>query len=207
MNSKKTLNQSESNTGREPTNKPMKKILSSDIAFIAKKTNLSRNKASLLIEKERDLNLVLNEISKTVTQEEAQCLNSNLYHRICVYKYSQSRDFDIDEKTYVADAIFAHLPKIQKKSLKSVSVGAKPTEQSSQYLLVAKGVKKAKINPNAIDAGFRVNGRRDIANHLDEWLDILTKISLSGWLEENSVIRGDEKSNPSFADSCTNMPC
>ena len=133
----------------------MKALLSSDIDFIAKKINLSRSKALSLIEEERDMNLVLNEISKTVTKEEAKTLSPNLYHKICVFRFSQKQSFDINEKSYIADAISKHYSHIKRRKSQIV-VNGNPTERGSQYLLVATALKKVAAKQIlAIENGFR----------------------------------------------------
>ena len=169
----------------------MKALLASDIDLIAKKTKLTTERAKALIELEFDLDLVLNELSKVLTREEALSLSPRLYFKTAIFKFTQKKPFHIAEKSYVASAVYQHLPQVavQKKTFSST-----PTEKSSQFLLIASAMANKDLGKRrSIDTGFRLNGQRELANHIDEWVQALREMRQEGWLSEKGVIKGDEK--------------
>lgn len=193
MNSKTTCEESEQLPLTE-NNQPMKALFASDIDLVVKKTKLSQDAARLLLELESDVDLVLDALSPSLTFEEIKTLSAPLYLKACVFKYSKNTAFDIKEKAYIAATLLAYLPNILGVNPRSIVSAKEQTEETSRYQLVAFCVKQTKnLSLRNIDAGFRTNGQRDIANHLDGWVEVISKLNTDGWFSESGVIKVNEK--------------
>ena len=158
----------------------MLKLIDTDVKFLAKKMSLSTKRAISLLED--DLDLVLDALSPDLTVKSAQNLTPTLYHKVATFKFAKEKSFDIQEKSYVAAALSEFLPVIIRGNKASVAKKDGKTEVSARYLLILSSMDDSCHKEKEIDAFFRVNNRRDLANHLDDWLEILRNIRRNGWM-------------------------
>jgi hypothetical protein len=165
------------------------KLSLTDYEYIARKTKLPLERAMLICEDERDLNLVLNEVSKDFKKEESFNLTYELYVRLVFLHKSQHIPYELDEKIYVANAATEYINAFKKGKPKAPA--KELSEQFSKYYFVLAGLFDAKLVPNAftpkfylsIENGFWDAGYRDVGKHVEQWVKFMREIKSEGWFK------------------------
>lgn len=157
-----------------------------DLRFLCDRLNLPAEKVRLLSEEERDLDLILEQIALFgLWEREPLNISDELFFKIVVFKNAKDYPFDITEKSYIAKCLAQEMPKIISKRA-FIRKRGKAGENESRYYLVMLGLfdefllKKENQSKHFflkyIDDGFRKDNKRDVANHLSDWLKIFSKI-------------------------------
>ena len=173
----------------------MKTLTDNDLTIFAKKMSLSKPRAAVLFETPTDLNLVIDSLSSKFSQKSASSLSVSSYYKVAVFKHSIKKNFLVDEKSYVADTISNILPLLAKTGRIKALESGRFNEKTAQYYLLLCSLDRKVKKFKEIDSFFRSHDKRELANHLDEWANIINEIKSAGWLTkfENSVIKGNEK--------------
>lgn len=168
-----------------------------DLEFLAGKTKLSFVRVKPLTEEPRDLQLLLNEISKNISsQEELSKVSLQNKFRIIFYKFSQDKDFSLEHKTLAADIISNNYEKLKKrKNLLKIQEGRldeKFAEKFAQYyfsmLCLHEFKTISKTNHliehylNYLVNCFALCGKRDFSRTIEDWIKIVAKIKKEKWI-------------------------
>ena len=157
-------------------------VTKEDVEFIAKKTNLSNRKAKLLTEEERDLSLVLDELSDNlITKEELNKLSFATIIKYIIFRYSKDSNprISLNEKTYVCSLIEKNFPLISRsKIIKSIPKD-KQCAEFAEYCFVLVGFFSHRLKAGEYKnyknylIYFKVNSDwPEIYDNLDDWLSI-----------------------------------
>jgi hypothetical protein len=165
------------------------KPTNTDYEYIARKINLPLAKTMSLCEEERDLNLVLNEVSKVFKKSEASELSYELYVKLVFLLRSQDVPFNLEEKIYVANAATEYINLL--KSNKAKAPTREKSEQYSKYHFILAGLFDGKLVSGAItpkfllsiENGFWDAGYRDVGKHLETWMNLMREIKREGWFK------------------------
>lgn len=151
-----------------------------DVDFIAKQTNLSRRKAKILVEEDRDLNLVLNQlIEKPISKDDITALSFQIIVKYIILKFSRDYDYDIAEKSYVSEIIIKHFPTIARSNiLKSIPKDSEDIN-FAEYCLVLLGFFNHRLKShqfkNYRDYLYYFRAvNPEFHSHLNGWMEIFT---------------------------------
>lgn len=153
-----------------------------DIAFLAKRTNLSQKKVKLLTEDPRDLALVLDALTTAkVSKEEILSLSFEVIIKYVIFKFSHHLDYDISEKLYICEMISKYFPYISRSDkLKPLPINL--NKDFAEYCFVLTGLFKHRLNKKqSTQYDFYTKFFRDsefpqLYNHLKEWYKICEQI-------------------------------
>lgn len=174
-------------------------INASDVEYIAKNTGLSEERVIILTEQEKDFNLLINEISQKDIDDGLLTLSFPLYTKLSVFKITYNLNYHINEKAYVSETISEVFPKLSKDKIENTLIQEDwdfletPNEELAQYYFVLLGIfheslnrrRRSYPNPNLFfnkaKEGFYLSNKKDLANHLQEWIKILRRMREEYW--------------------------
>jgi len=156
-----------------------------DVNFLSKLTKLSVDKVKKLTEEKADIDLIIDSVcNKKHTKKDMKLLSIGFYIRYLVFKHSKKYNFNLSEKTYMADAFLTQLPLILEKIDLSLE---KLNESRSQNIIIMLGLFyyffeqipdfSIKKYIYRIEAALRGANQRDLAGHITNWIDIFKDIS------------------------------
>ena len=190
----------------------MKHISEIDLKFIAENLSLRPEIAKSLTEEENDCNLLLNELStKNFNRAQILPLTFITFCKLVTYKYSYKSNFSLEDKTYIAKAIFFDFPKIRRMVNFSLIGQKEPTETVARYYLILAGLYYKKIKQcffpkdylKFIEFGFRKNDDlRELGINTEHWLKILRQIENDGWFNKNKEMIKTEDAILRQEESC-----
>ena len=173
------------------------KLSNEDIEYISLETKLSRDKATLLCEEERDLNLVLDAISSSFSKSKLDTnkLSYSVYVKLVTFKNSKDTRFEIEEKAYVASSVLRYLNQLKSRVKYDILNSKTVDEKFCQYSLVASGLFSQKLKAESlskknilkIQNAFIEVGIREVGHHLQEWIQILQQIQSEGWFKASCL--------------------
>lgn len=168
-------------------------LTANDLQFLASETKLTGPKLELLLEE--DDNLLLEVLSDRDHNHILMTVSFPTYVRLCILRETKSTKFSYSEKNYVAEAVAVNYPKIYKQSPYLIDKN-KFGESEAQYYLVTAGLfpefllrleNQGAPSPDyyikAAKIGFERANKKDIADHIFDWVDVLkhmkkTRLSL-----------------------------
>lgn len=155
----------------------MNELTKNDFKFLLHQTKLPPKQLNILLEEETDIDLILDSIcSKKFTRKTLQTLSFTLLTKLIVFKVSKDKNYDIEEKSYIANAIINYLPLIadhQEVKTKNKS------DEFSKYYLVLFGFLENITDQDIfkkIEANFRLAGKREMAQHLKDWIALIREV-------------------------------
>ncbi len=146
-----------------------------DLNFILDKTKLELKRLLLLIEEERDFDLVLHSIASNLTEQDKivlSKLSNKLRIKIILYNLTQEKDYDIKEKSYICDILSQNYNYIYKTGY-ILKDGQKMAIKQFIHIINDKVIHKDRIK--TIAQNFIKLGRKDIGSHLSDWVNIVQK--------------------------------
>ena len=166
-------------------------LSSNDIAYIAKHTKITPEKVLSLCSEERYLNLVLDAICGGFSKTDAPDISHSVYVKLVTFKNAKDKQFDIDEKSYVASSVAKYVNQLKNKVKLDILNGEKIDENYCQYSLVASGLFATKLKPEylskksvlKLENAFIEVGMRDMGHHVNDWLEVLNRIHKGGWFK------------------------
>ncbi len=165
-----------------------------DLNFISDKTKLAPEKAALLLQEPRDLNLVIDSIAdqEIVENDTILTLSFDFFTKLCIFKASKKTGFDIEEKAYVSHCVSTQFPKLDAGPVPSkIVIG---NEETCSFYLVLLGFFPERLDrprrisvsrnwlANKVSECYRSLGKRDVSNHLPTWISLLQQIKKNGWV-------------------------
>ncbi len=174
----------------------MSLVTASDISLIAARINLSKEKTALLLEEEHDLNLVLEQICKSYVGSKFKQFSFPIQCKLLVLRYSDSKQFLLSEKMYVAGAVAKHFPRLNNRINIAKIVSKELSEEAAQYYLVLSGFFNTQVNTKYVDDkhlqvlehAFKRNERRVLGDHIVDWVIILRQIQNEGALNSKKLL-------------------
>lgn len=160
----------------------MKPIAANDLDFISRETKLTRDKTLALIEEDRDLNLILEQIANYLTKENLPNISFETYVKLVVFKFSKNKPYDISEKSYISNAIIDNYKKAEAHQKLPLIKTDTYSEKLIRYYIVLFGLfNKEPRKGMQMDHWLRAAGQREVAAHLKDWLEILSQIRDEKW--------------------------
>jgi len=161
------------------------KLEKKDINFLCNVTKLSKERLLLLIEERADYYLLLDTIAaREYTKEEFHCLSFNLIVPFVIFKLTKDKNFDFEEKSYIIDALCTFLPVIAHTN-QIVIQNSKKSEKHSKLNFVLCGFLDIDVEDHQIlkdiETGFRSAGKRELANHLKDWIEVIKTMKAELW--------------------------
>lgn len=162
-----------------------------EIKYITKKLVVPDITVVKLTEDDRDLNLLLNEVSiRGIKREDRLKISSLNYIKLVVYRYSYDTGFDINEKTYIAQTVYLHYLPIKNCFDYNLITKSRGDERSRHFLIVASffsdKIPIKIIYPNykkEIVEGFsKLEKLPNLSKNSQNWEDILKEINKKNWL-------------------------
>ena len=153
----------------------MVKINENDLKFLLFKTQLSLKKLLILIEDDRDFNLVIDSISTKLTDFDKKFipkLSQKLKVKLALYHLSQEKDYDINEKSYISDILAKNYNFVYKKCYLFKKGQKRPINRFIS-VINKEIVEKKKIND--IRTAFNEIGERHVVQHIEDWIKITKK--------------------------------
>lgn len=152
----------------------MPEINNHDILFILNKTRLSISNLVLLIEEERDFNLLLSSIASHLSDKEVKqsfpLLSPSLKIKLSIYNHSKDKDYDIEDKSFISDILIRNYDYLYKPC--HIIKNNQP-EEIKDFLSVihSESIDKGKI-PQLVQQ-FKELGKPTIANNIFDWINII----------------------------------
>jgi hypothetical protein len=166
-------------------------LTANDLQFLASETDLTGTKLELLLEEDEDL--LLEVLSQRENHQVLMTISFPTYVRLCILKETKDSKFTYIEKNYVAEAVAVNYPKIYKQSPYLIDKN-KFGESEAQFYLVTAGIfpeylekleRKGAPSPEyyvkAAKIGFQRADKRDIADHIFEWVESLNRMRKTQW--------------------------
>lgn len=155
-----------------------------DLNYIAKATNLSPEKAKLLTEEPRDLDLVTEQIvKKPLSKKELLGLSYPFFTKLVVFRFANESGFKMEEKSYMASLVEKFIPKLKKRESLNIKRGSQvPPEDIAGFCIVALGFAHDKIDASNEELmehsieHFNKAGKEEVAKHVGGWVDIFHTI-------------------------------
>ena len=103
-----------------------------DLEYISKKTKLSTDRASILIEEPQDFHLLIDQLSlKRHYIKDLKKVSFPLLFKLKLFKNAQNFDFDLEEKAHVADTVCKYFNPRNKNKRRELSLTTDSTEKSA----------------------------------------------------------------------------
>lgn len=151
-------------------------LTKNDIKFLLSQTKLQSKKLNLLLEE--DLDLVIDSIcQREITKKELNKISFPLLTKFIVFKVSKCKNYDFSEKQYIADAIINFFPIIAKKQ--EIKNSQKNQEEFLKYNLILFGFLENITDKELfkkIESNYRLAGKRELAQHLNDWITMIKDI-------------------------------
>ena len=160
-------------------------ITKEDINYISQKTNLSVRKTKTLTEEQRDLDLVINELSANeISQKELLVLSFPVIARYIIFRFSHKYSYDISEKSYVCDLITKHFPLASRNKIPRPFPKEKENQDFAEYSLILVGFFSHRLKPDIYkkyrDYAYNYfkyyQETEDFGRHLEVWLEIFARM-------------------------------
>ncbi len=175
-----------------------------DIKYLSKKLSTSPEIIKKLTEDESDLNLILDKASVTdIKKEDSLVVSPLVYIKLLILRYSQDTGFALEEKNYIAGAVFDYYLEIV-NGIDYLFLCSKtpPNEEKSRYFLVLSGFHYDRVHPKLlfpgfeklIADGFRKNEKlKNLASNVPSWIDICHEIKKKRYLgDPNRLLLTDK---------------
>jgi len=149
------------------------KLHKNDILFLLKKTQISLKSLINLIEEDRDFNLVINAVALNIDlndTNELSLLSDKLKLKLILYHRAKDKDYDISEKSYIADLLINNYNQIYKTCDISQK---KQKKEIKQFISIINDINIDSNKLNTIASNFNKLGYKNISNHLSDWIDII----------------------------------
>jgi len=155
-----------------------------DIEYITKATNLSLEKAKILTEEPRDLDLVTEQIvKKPLFKKDLAALSFPFFIKLVIFRFANESEFKMEEKSYVAGLVERFIPMLKKRE-KLIHKKGQPVspEDIAGFCLVALGFAHDKIDSsneelvNHAQEHFNKAGKEEMAKGVGKWVEIFQKI-------------------------------
>ncbi len=144
-------------------------INNSDISFILDKTKLDLKKLVTLIEEERDFHLLLDSISKTITDSDRINYNklSDIFRtRLGIYHFCKE-DYDIEEKIFISNIMSYNYDYYYQNK------GRIKGNQDKEVKDFIKTIRIKDINSIKIPSDFDKLPNKTVNNHIKSWISII----------------------------------
>lgn len=151
------------------------KIKESDLIFFINKTKLPLRRLLLLLEEERDYNLVISSIAERMTMEEILNLNglsNQLKIKLTIYHITTSNNYDIEEKSYISEILIDNYKQIYKTGF---LLKKGQNKLINDFISVINSENKNTLIMGKLIDKFHKIGRSDVGKHVSEWIDIIVK--------------------------------
>ena len=163
-----------------------------DLEYISKKTKLSTDRASILIEEPQDFHLLIDQLSlKRHYIKDLKKVSFPLLFKLKLFKNAQKFDFDLEEKAHVSDTVCKYFNPRNKSKKRELSLTTDSTEKSAliAFCLISLFFQDfQKEMGEYVPHGFRnwedyiikgLSGGKSIniklSKHVREWMGIIQK--------------------------------
>lgn len=141
-------------------------------------------KVKILLEEERDLNLIIEQIvNNPVSKTEIKSLSSLLGIKLTIFRFTKDTNFSVESKSSVSHAINKYLPILRKRASIHKAGENISDEQMALFCLISSGLNLSKNKTNSYvknKAGeLFLKCNKEMADSCDEWVEILNKIAKS----------------------------
>lgn len=154
-----------------------------DVEFISQKTRLSIRKTKLLTEEERDLSLILDQLSSgSISKEEIAKLSFPTIIKYVVFKHSKDFNFPLPEKIYVCQIIEKHFPVIARSKIFRSFPKDRNNKDFAEYCLILVGLFSHKLKPEEYKKYknylifFKTDDFPTLYDKFDSWVSVFTKM-------------------------------
>ncbi len=143
-----------------------------DLNFILYKTKLPIKRLLLLIEEDRDFDLVIHSIASNLSDEDKSFLSDlsqKLKLKMILYNLSKDKDYDIKEKSYICDLLDNNYNSIYKIGYVTKN---RQKREIKEFISVLNEKTINKDKKNGL-ISFLNKSVPNFGNHFDDWVNII----------------------------------
>lgn len=169
------------------------KLSDRDIDFFAKKLKLSEEKTFLLLQDPDCLPEILNKVSEDHIDGIVD-ISFPVFAELTIIKYSKDLKYSFEEKEYISQSISDKFYDLIEYPLQNkYTFNLNHDEETARSILVYLGFFYKSLNKirraypseniyfNIAKEGFELSNRRNISNHLKDWVKVLRLIHNEVW--------------------------